>query len=58
MNFFIIPFASFSLVMMIVISACLVKISSQITSPIIELQDKIKQIISAHQKEKDVLIKE
>lgn len=42
MNFFIIPFASFSLVMMIVISVCLVKISSQITSPIIELQDKIK----------------
>jgi hypothetical protein len=41
-NFFIIPFASFSLVMMIVISICLVKISSQITSPIIELQDKIK----------------
>jgi hypothetical protein len=42
MNFFIIPFASFSVVMMIVISVCLVKISIQITSPIIELQDKIK----------------
>ena len=58
MNFFIIPFASFSLVMMVFISFCLLKISSRITQPIIELQNKIKQIISAHQKEKEVLIKE
>jgi len=48
MNFFIIPFASFSLVMMVVISFCLLEISSRITEPIIELQNKIKQIISAH----------
>lgn len=58
MKWFIVPFAIFSLIMMLVISYFLLRISTQITSPIIELQDKIKQIISSHQKEKEALIKE
>lgn len=37
MRFFIVPFAIFSLIMMFVISYFLLRISTQITSPIIEL---------------------
>ena len=37
MKFFIVPFAIFSLIMMFVISYFLLRISTQITSPIIEL---------------------
>ena len=55
---FIIPFAAFSLVMMFVISYFLQKISIQITQPIIELFMKIQDIITAHQKEKEQLIKD
>lgn len=39
--------------MMVITSYCLSIISSQITEPIIELYDKIKMIISSHQREKD-----
>lgn len=37
LTFFIVPFATFSLIMMFVISYFLLRISTQITSPIIEL---------------------
>lgn len=40
--------------MMVITSLCLSKISSQITEPIIELYDKIKMIISSHQKDKEM----
>ena len=55
---FIVPFAIFSLVMMFVISYFLQMISVQITEPIIELYTKIQDIITAHQKEKEQLIKD
>ena len=51
--YFILPFVIFSTIMMLITSYCLSKISSQITEPIIELYDKIKMIISSHQKEKE-----
>mmetsp|Transcript_14635 Transcript_14635/g.22693 ORF Transcript_14635/g.22693 Transcript_14635/m.22693 type:complete len:127 (+) Transcript_14635:1271-1651(+) len=41
-SYFIAPFIIFSVCMMIIIIYFLVKISTQITKPIIELQDKIK----------------
>jgi hypothetical protein len=55
---FIIPFALFSLTMMVLISYFLFKISKRITQPIIELFQKIQDMIKAHQKEKEQLIKE
>lgn len=55
---FIVPFALFSLAMMTIISYFLVTISTSITEPIIELQEKIKQIIQSHQQEKEILIQE
>lgn len=55
---FIIPFAAFSMIMMVVISYFLKRISIQITEPIIELFMKIQDIITAHQKEKEQLIKD
>ena len=53
---FIIPFVIFSVIMMIITSFFLNKISTQITEPIIELYEKIKLIIKSHQKEKEQLI--
>ena len=55
--YFILPFAAFSFVMMIIISISLNKISVQITVPIIELYKNIQAIISANQREKEELIK-
>ena len=55
---FIIPFALFSFIMMLVISYFLSKISKHITKPIIELFQKIQDIITAHQIEKNMLIEE
>ena len=55
---FIIPFALFSLFMMIVISYFLQRISAHITEPIIELFKKIQDIIVAHRGEKDRLVSE
>jgi hypothetical protein len=51
--YFILPFIVFSAIMMVITSYCLSKIASQITEPIIDLYDKIKMIISSHQKEKE-----
>lgn len=48
LKFFILPFAIFSFIMMIIISYCLMQISTTITSPIIELQEKISDIIKEH----------
>lgn len=45
---FIIPFVTFSICIMIVTSCCLIRISASITSPIVELYEKIKLIIDFH----------
>lgn len=55
---FIIPFALFSIIMMLGISFFLKKISTRITKPIIELFQKIQNIITAHQNEKNEMLKE
>ena len=52
-NVFIYPFVGFTLIMIIGTSVLLTKISTEITSPIIELYEKIKLIINFHQKEKE-----
>jgi hypothetical protein len=57
-QFFMLPFSIASITLMLIISYCLKKISWDLTEPIIELQDKIKDIIKYHQKEKDLLIKQ
>lgn len=56
LKYFIGPFIIFSIIMMIVISNCLVKISTEITNPIIELGEKISDIIREDEKEKWILI--
>ena len=55
---FIYPFVILTAILMFVTSIFLSKISKQITQPIIELYEKIKLIIDAHQKEKIELIKQ
>lgn len=45
---FIIPFVSFSICIMVVTSCLLVRISTSITNPIVELYEKIKLIIDFH----------
>lgn len=55
---FIIPFALFSIIMMLGISFFLKQISTRITKPIIELFQKIQNIITAHQNEKNEMLKE